>query len=123
MFVSRCVENHVWMMIGQDRSHSLAITDIGHQRNSRQVRKLLRQFAIDIKQREFGAFHQKQILRSKSRYLPAQLRSNGAAGPGYHYCLADQELFDFLFIELDLLSSEQVLDLNVAYAAYLYLAL
>ncbi len=89
----------------------------------RELRKGAAQLLIDFEERELGALDQQQLRRPETRDLAGQLRADGAAGAGDHHRPIRQEMPDLLLVELDWLSPEQVLDLDVPNPRHLHLPL
>ena len=81
------------------------------------------QLAVHLEERELGPLDEQELLRTETGDLPGELRADRAAGAGDHDALARQERPDLRLVEIDRLASQQVLDLDVAYARHVHLAL
>ncbi len=104
-------------------AHARFVAHVGDQGKHVHLRARASQLPVDLEQRELGALDEKNLRRLEARDLTRELRADGPAGPGDHHALSGQELAELRLVEEDGLAAQQILDLDVADARHLHLAL
>ncbi len=99
------------------------VADVGDERDDLDLGAGPPQLAVDLEERKLGALDEQELRRLEPGDLARQLRADRAARAGDHDPLAGQEVPDLLLVEVDRLAAEEVLDLHVADARDLHLAL
>ncbi len=115
MLVGRCVVDQVRPGRAEHMFDHIHMFDIPDQGLDLQPGVELPELPVDFKQRGFGVVQQDHALRCKRGNLAAQLRSNGAAGPGHQHGLARHAFQDGAGIEIDRVAPQQILNLEVAH--------
>lgn len=122
VFVGCCVEDHLRTIGAEDeiqtRNHAY-VADYG---NELQIGVAILQLEADVVHRRLGVVEQHEFLDSERRQLAAQLRTDGPRRARNQDRLAAEVGDDLVHRDLDLFTSQQVLDPDLADCLTLHLA-
>ncbi len=110
MLVCGRVEDRIDMLSGERVGQHRGIAAIAKHRYHLQARPTLVEFLADPNQRVFAAFDQHQGADVQLRALPAQFRTDRAAGTGDHHGASAQPLPHGGPVGQDRIAPEQILD-------------
>lgn len=102
----------------QTRDHT-HVADYG---DELQIGEAVLQFETDVVHRCLGVVEEHELLDAERCQLPAQLRTDRTGGTRHHDRLAAEVGDDLVHRDLDLLTPQQILDLDLADGLPLYLA-
>ena len=110
MLVSRCVEDDMGLMRGEDLRYAIGVGDIGNQRFKRRQGLHRRKFLLEEKHCVFALIDQQQFLRTESQHLAADFGADRAASPRHEHSAALHEHADGVGVEMHGFAAEQVFD-------------
>ena len=112
MLVRRRVEEHLRAIALEDLAQLRPVTGIRKHRDRGGVVALVDELALDLEQRRLALVEQYQARRSEPGELAAELRADRAAGARDEDRLALDVGRDEPEVDLDLLTTEHIFDLN-----------
>src|SRR5882724_8202898 len=123
MLMRSGMQNHIWMIARQDRSHPKFVGDIGNKRNNVDVRERASNLSLDLKQCELGALEQEEFRGSNHRYLADQFRTYRSACPCHQNRTISQKDFKTFLIQCHWFTPQKIFDLHIADSTYLDVSL
>ena len=112
VLVGRGVEDDTRSVGLEHLTHLGGVLDIGDNREAEQKTAFPRKLAVDLEQRRLGVVDENELERAEPGELAAKLRANRAACTRDHDDLTGDVARDRFEIDLNWLSTQDVLDLD-----------
>jgi hypothetical protein len=110
----RAMKDDMGTLILKNLSDAGGVADVGHMGNHHRPEPALANFAVNLEKVVFRLFQQDQPGGAESHDLPADLRSDRPAGAGDKHDFAGDEPLQFGRVEIDRLSPEQGMDIDLS---------
>ena len=102
----------------EDLPHLRAVLDVTDDRGDGAETALVDELPLDLEQRRLRVVDEHELRGGREPgHLAAELRADGATGPGHHHDLVAQVIRDRVEVDLHGLTAENVLDLDGTQAA------
>ena len=112
VLVRGCVEDHGGLVALEDLAHLRPVAAVAEHGGDGRKRALIEQLPLEVEERPLGFLDEHKPCRSEARDLTAELRADRPAGAGDEHRLAGEVRGNRRDVDLDRLSSEDVLHLD-----------
>ena len=113
MLVGRRMEHHLGVPVAEHIIHTVRAANIADHRNKVQFLVFLFQFQTEIMHRSLSGVEANQLLNREMSQLATDLATDTTGGSRDKHSLPFQQIADLIQINMDLLTTQQILDTDL----------